>query len=803
MKKLLSFILALAIAFSCLSMVTFTVSAKTYGDLTYTISNGRVTITDCNTSASGALEIPATIEGYPVTIIGSSAFEDYSSLTSIAIPDSVTSIGDYAFYNCDSLTSITIPDSVTSIGERAFYDCDSLTSITIPDSVTSIGNYAFSDCSGLISVKIPSFVMGEIYIFAGCNNIETIIIDASKNKTISECLGYMFGASSYFDNDNSVPNSLKNVTILNANQIGNRVFYRCTGIRNIKILDSVTSIGSSAFYYCTGLTSVEISGSITNIGSDAFSDCSVLQDVRINDIAAWCKINFSNTKSNPLCFARNLYLNGTKVENLVIPEGVTEISDYAFYNCRGLKSIEIADSVTEIGYYAFDNCTGLTSIEISDGVKNIGAYAFYNCSGIESIVIPAGIDSIVYDAFNGCTGLKNVLYKGSATDRTNISIGSNNSYLIDATWYYNYCGENHTYSNACDTECDICLWPRTISHNYNSDCDTECNVCSEIRTSTTEHTYTNECDITCDGCGAERIAPHNYVSDCDTQCNSCGETRENTSSHTYTNDCDISCNECEAERVVLHKYDSDCDIQCNDCLATRTTTAEHTYTNDYDPNCNSCGYIRETTLPIPEDYPRIEVEASEAKAGETVDVKIVFSNNPGLWGADLKISYDQTKLTLIEVINGDIFDDTEVTEGVLENVPYILSYAANDIENNNYLSGTLATLVFKINEDAVVGDKYDIIISYNAGDICDVDFNDIDFALENGSVTVIDFIYGDVNGDGVVNKKDDLAMRKYLADSNYEIKLKAADVFYDKNINKKDLLKLKQYLAGQRVVLGK
>ena len=64
-----------------------------------------------------------------VTEVGSSAFENYSSLTSIKIPDSVTEVGDHAFYNCSRLTSITIPDSVTEVGNYAFLYCSSLTSI--------------------------------------------------------------------------------------------------------------------------------------------------------------------------------------------------------------------------------------------------------------------------------------------------------------------------------------------------------------------------------------------------------------------------------------------------------------------------------------------------------------------------------------------------------------------------------------------------------------------------------------------------------------------------------------------------
>ena len=178
------------------------------------------------------------------------------------------------------------------------------------------------------------------------------------------------------------------------------IFLNGKEITDVVIPDSVTSIKDWTFYGFD-MTSVTVPNSMTSIGQEAFGDCVCLDSVHIHDLEAWCKIKFSDMTSNPLYEASYLYLNGNEVTDLVIPDGITAIEDYAFCNCNRLTSLTIPNSVTTIGDWAFDGCSGLTSVTIPNSVTNIGDRAFGDCNELTSISIGESVKTIGKSAFDG------------------------------------------------------------------------------------------------------------------------------------------------------------------------------------------------------------------------------------------------------------------------------------------------------------------------------------------------------------------------------------------------------------------
>ncbi len=224
---------------------------------------------------------------------------------------------------------------------------------------------------------------------------------------------------------------------LSVTAVAPSAFRNCFWLESVSIPNTVTKIGDNAFEDCTSLASIFIPESLKSVGSAAFWGCENLMRVYIKDIKAWCEISFNGTFANPMTLAEELYLNEEYVTELVIPSGVTEIKNYAFYGCAALERVTIPDSVTKIGSSVFDGCTALeyneygnayylgnennpyllllkakssdiTSCDINPGTKLIHSSAFANCTELSAIDLPAGITEICASAFFNCSSLSSV-----------------------------------------------------------------------------------------------------------------------------------------------------------------------------------------------------------------------------------------------------------------------------------------------------------------------------------------------------------------------------------------------------------
>ena len=374
-----------------------------------------------------------------VTSIGSSAFEDCSNLESVTFAEGsqLTSIGGLAFSGCSSLTSITIPAGVTSIGSSAFRYCSSLTSIEIPAGVTSIEGYAFSGCRSLTSIEIPAGVTSiEGNAFSGCSSLTSISIPA--------------GVTS----------------------IGGNAFFGCSSLTSISIPAGVTSIRSYAFQSCSSLTSIELPAGITSIGDYAFYGCRLTIVYNYSDleitagssdhggVAQYAEVVLTEDKLANVKDENGYvtYNDGVEVlllgylgseKDIVIPEGVTRIVQYAFFK-DDILSVTLPESLTAIGNSAFDGCDNLkevynnSALDITVGSTDLGRVAYYavkvhNSSESESIfddesgfaivdgvlygyrgsatniIIPVTVTSIARYAFYGNTGIISVSIPAGVT----------------------------------------------------------------------------------------------------------------------------------------------------------------------------------------------------------------------------------------------------------------------------------------------------------------------------------------------------------------------------------------------------
>jgi len=292
--------------------------------------------------------------------------------TSFSIPSTVSIITQNAFVYCKNLTSINIPNSVKNIEFEAFFGCTGLTSLNIPESVTYIGNEAFMACSNLISAIIPKSIqnVGE-RAFRDCSSLKSMSVNWDTPLIIT---------ANIFENVN-----ISKITLYVP--VGTKSLYEASDVWK----DFGTIVEQSNTSPCNNPTASGTTGGLTWTlcpdGTLTISGNGPMPDYD------WYTTPWNNYKES--------------IANVVISDGVDNISKLAFWNCQKMTAITIPNSVTTIGYYAL-NQTGLTAITIPNSVTSIGISAFENCNNLTSITIPNSVVNIGIGAFRRCANLNTI-----------------------------------------------------------------------------------------------------------------------------------------------------------------------------------------------------------------------------------------------------------------------------------------------------------------------------------------------------------------------------------------------------------
>ena len=465
MKNYLFFSLRARLLFLALIVSATTLYAETVkiGNLYYSLGTTTAQVVNDQSSDKSvykdytSVTVPASVTynnyTYPVTSIGTSAFEGLTNLQSVTLPTSVTTIGTDAFYGCTKLGSVNLEEGLTTINLRAFYNCN-LTEITIPSTVTSIGNAAFkgnptttivwkpADCSigsndgapfYSTNSQVTSFTFANgvevvpAYICKNMSLLDTIVLPASVNrlgqyafmnctnlKSINLPVTQKTLPISFMEGCSSLESIELPATLTTINQ---DAFYGCSSLKNVNLHEGITTIYQRAFQNCK-LESVTIPSTVTSIGSSAFkgnptksvtwlpANCSVGTGDNApfygSQITSFVFGDSVKTIPGYLCYQMN------KLDSVTLPEKLTTIGQYAFNGCSLFKNVTIPASVTSIGTYAFAFCTSLKNFEFPKGIKTVATSVLEGCTALEDVIIPASVTTIGQDAFYNCSKLVSI-----------------------------------------------------------------------------------------------------------------------------------------------------------------------------------------------------------------------------------------------------------------------------------------------------------------------------------------------------------------------------------------------------------
>lgn len=357
---------------------------KTYSAISYSAEKDNL---------AGKIVFPDYYNESPVTKIGDYAFCDKD----------VTGRNPVTGQNCNTYTSsFRFPKFLTSVGEYAFAYCTAIKEIKLPDTVTEIGKASFAYCTRLSSVTAKGIDNIETYTFYGCKSLSNVTT-ADDLKTVdlfsfddTRIVNDVLNADiiindsilySVFDKENITEYTVpENVKI-----IAGGAFQECTKLTSITVPEGVKLGGIATFMNCTSLESASLSSDTTEIPDYTFGNCKKLKDfvipngvTRIGEYAfAYCSSLFDPTPEGA----------EKKVTSFTIPDEVTEIGTYAFMNCK-FTDVNLSSKLQTIGANAFFGNSSLNAILLPEGITELSEYALAGLRGLSMLLIPSTVKTI-------------------------------------------------------------------------------------------------------------------------------------------------------------------------------------------------------------------------------------------------------------------------------------------------------------------------------------------------------------------------------------------------------------------------
>lgn len=352
----------------------------------------------------------------------------------------------------DQIKHIVIKDGVTDLGIHLFFDCNACTSVNIANSVQRIGAYAFAGCENIEEIIIPEGVteLADLAVFDRCTNLKHIHIPASTMKLS----GLSFGNCPNLMRIDISGDNPKFTSVDNAiySKDSTSLIYVNSGRRGSFVIPSnVGRVESTAFHDCYKITSLTIPQSIWYFNRGAFA----VNLAEIYNLSPLYMAKTSEQKKSRRRYSHRKYkeffecltvdvesIHKSADEKSIVEhvgdfmfcgdelicylgsDSVVElpqdhngkrysIAKNAFKNQYYISDITIPESVDSIGYRAFYGCTKLRRLSLPGNVKSIGEEAFYKCTGLTQLLISEGTKSIGQQAFYECTGLKRLSIPGS------------------------------------------------------------------------------------------------------------------------------------------------------------------------------------------------------------------------------------------------------------------------------------------------------------------------------------------------------------------------------------------------------